>query len=144
MLITLTRGPLDAGEPLTIGVSEDRMDDVVQAMSRDGWHVVNKVYWPSLQVVDSLQIALLEVSALPPGAPMRIAVEAGASAAVFSAPRTSQEPAAHAALPAGADSSAGDSTTLEPERRRALVSSRNELHLVQTRREAVCEDEEGR
>jgi hypothetical protein len=48
--------------------------------------VLKKVYWPDQPIIDSLQIALLEVSALPALAPVRVAVEHSASAALLSMP----------------------------------------------------------
>ena len=86
MLITLTRDPFETRPPLTIGVSDDRSEDVIGAMTMEGWHVLSKVYGPPLPVVDSLQVALLEVSTLPASTPIRVAVEIVASAAMLSAP----------------------------------------------------------
>jgi hypothetical protein len=72
--------------PLTIGVSQEQADTVTRAMSTDGWHVLSKDYGPVSPVVDCLQVALLEVNGLPADAPIRVAVELGASAAMLSAP----------------------------------------------------------
>jgi hypothetical protein len=86
MLITLIQNDSLTGSPLTIDVSADRAEAVISAMATDGWRVLSKLYGPVSPVVDSLQVALLEVSALPAGAPIRVAVELGASAAILSAP----------------------------------------------------------
>ena len=86
MLITLIQSDSLTGSPLMIDVSEDRAEAVISAMATGGWHVLSKLYGPVSPVVDSLQVALLEVSALPAGAPIRVAVELGASAAILSAP----------------------------------------------------------
>jgi hypothetical protein len=86
MLITLVQKDSFAGSPLTIDVPEDRVEAVIRAMTTDGWHLLSKHYGPASPVVDCLQVALLEVSALPEDAPIRVAVELGASAAIVSAP----------------------------------------------------------
>jgi hypothetical protein len=81
MLITLIQRPPRRSSPLTIGVSEDQADAVIRAMAKDGWCVLTKQYdAPLSPVLDCLQVALLDVSTLPPGSPIRVAVELGAAA----------------------------------------------------------------
>jgi hypothetical protein len=92
MLITLTRDLCETRPPLTIGVSDDRSDDVISAMAMEGWHVLSKIYAPPVPVVDSLQVALLEVSTLPAGTPIRVAVELGALAAILNVPDVGVRP----------------------------------------------------
>ena len=95
MIITLIQNdPLTA--PLTISVSQDGAEAVIGAMAMDGWHVLTKHYGPAAPIVDCLQVALLEVSGLPEDAPMRVAVELGASAAMLGAPVEASGPAQHA------------------------------------------------
>ena len=86
MLVTLIQDHPRAGAPLTIDVSLDQAEVVIHAMATNGWLVVSKQYGPTPPVVDCLQIALLEVSTMPRSAPLRVAVELGASAAKLSAP----------------------------------------------------------
>jgi hypothetical protein len=86
MLVTVNRAPFDASATLTIAVPEDQADAVINALRKDGWQMLTTAYWPTTPVVDSLQAALLDVSALPPAAPVRIAVELAATAAILAAP----------------------------------------------------------
>jgi hypothetical protein len=85
MLITLIKNNT-RGVPLKICVSEVGADAVISAMATDGWSVLSKCYGPSQPMVDCVQVALLDVSALPARAPMRMVVEHSASAAMLSAP----------------------------------------------------------
>jgi hypothetical protein len=86
MLITLVQDQFETGPPLTVFVPEDRADDLIGVMAMEGWHVLSKIYEPVAPVNDFLQVALLEVSTLPAGAPIRVAVEYGALAAIANAP----------------------------------------------------------
>ncbi len=86
MLITLVQDQFRQGPPLTIFVPEDRADDVISGMATEGWHVLSKIYEPAAPVVDSLQVALLQVSEMPAGEPIRVAVEYGALSAISKAP----------------------------------------------------------
>jgi hypothetical protein len=87
MLITFVQERSETAVPLTIDVSEDRAEEVIKLLAMVGWHLLSKMICaqPS-SVVDALQIALLEVSALPHGTPIRVAVEVGASAAIVGPP----------------------------------------------------------
>jgi hypothetical protein len=86
MLITLFQQSPDATPPLIIGIDEDRADEVIHALHMQGWQVISSIYEAPSEVADRLQVALLEVSALPKGAPVRIAVERAASAAMLHTP----------------------------------------------------------
>lgn len=91
MLITFVRELFKT----TIGVSEDWAEEVSSALAMKGWHPVSKIYAPASSVVDSLQVALLDVSTLPSGTPIRVAVEFGASAAILSSPLWLNPQSAH-------------------------------------------------
>ena len=86
MLVTLIQDRPRTGAALTIDVCLDQAEAVICAMATNGWLVVSKQYGPTSPVVDCVQIALLEVSTMPRTAPLRVAVELGASAAKLSAP----------------------------------------------------------
>jgi hypothetical protein len=86
MLITLFRQSCVETSPLIVGIDEDRAGEVIDALQMQGWRVISKVYETPSEVADSLQVALLEVSALPKGAPLRTAVERAASAAMLHTP----------------------------------------------------------
>ena len=64
MLITLIHDLCETVPPLTIGVSEDRVEEVTSAMAMEGWHVLSKIYGPASPVVESQLVALLEMSTL--------------------------------------------------------------------------------
>jgi hypothetical protein len=86
MLITLFQHSHDATPPLVIGVNEDRADEVIHALQTQGWRVISSVYEAPSAVADCLQVALLEVSALANGTPLRTAVERAASLATLHTP----------------------------------------------------------
>ena len=90
--MNLVRSPFEPGATYAIAVAENQADDVVDALRSQGWHVLSRVYGLDLEAIDSLQVALLEVSTLPEGAPVRVAVELSASAAILSAPDRSSRP----------------------------------------------------
>ena len=93
MRVTLIQHRPRIGAPLTIDVSLDQAEAVICAMATDGWLVLSKQYGPTAPVVDCIQIALLEVSMMSTRAPLRVAVELGASAAKLSAPMLADDTA---------------------------------------------------
>ena len=86
MLIKLFQRSCVETPPLMVGIDEDRAAEVIHALQMQGWRVISKVYETPSEVADSLQVALLEVSALPKGASLRTAVERAASAAMLHTP----------------------------------------------------------
>jgi hypothetical protein len=85
MLIFFVQEPYETAPTLTVDVSEDRAEELITLLAMAGWHLFTKMICaPPSSVIDSLQVALFEVSTLPPGSPIRVAVELGASAATSS------------------------------------------------------------
>jgi hypothetical protein len=125
MLITLIQRPPRRSSPLTIGVSEDQADAVIRAMAKDGWCVLSKQYdAPMSPVLDCLQVALLDVGTLPPGSPIRVAVELGVAAAILNAPLWEVD------RDGGSDASSGRGRHDDPTREAILARQRSDQTVI--------------
>ena len=125
MLITLIQRPPRRSSPLTIGVSEDQADAVIRAMAKDGWCVLSKQYdAPASPILDCLQVALLDVSTLPPAAPIRVAVELAVAAAILNAPLWEVDRAG------GSDASSGRGRHDDPTREAILAWQRSDQTVI--------------